>query len=250
MRFSLPSLAALFLAAFPIRSAYSTTIIALRTDEEAYVAADSKIAAVDGSQPTHGCKLKVIGDVVFASAGLLKETKGPYDIQETARQAIEAGGTLEEIVTRFKAEVFHVYPAVLQHLRQADIQAYSTLLWKRAIIQTVFVHAQSGVIHMASLSFQPSDASAAATIKTTSVECPGPTCPGALMVGVLGENSAVVQRLDREPTIWRDEQIVPALNHLIDLQALATPDFVSPPVAIISVAKGGQVSWIEPGLCH
>jgi hypothetical protein len=72
-----------------------TAIIVLRTDQAGFIAADSKIVAINGSQSGVWCKKKIADNFVFASSGLLKETKGPFDVENFIATSIKMGGSFE-----------------------------------------------------------------------------------------------------------------------------------------------------------
>jgi hypothetical protein len=61
--------------------ALATTVFALYTPEAIVIGSDSKIVALNRSDTSYGCKIHVAGRFAWASAGLLAETRGPFDLR-------------------------------------------------------------------------------------------------------------------------------------------------------------------------
>ncbi len=88
-------------------------------------------------------------------------------------------------------------------------------------------------------------------IEVVDQSCPGNLCVARNdIISMMGFHEAAQAELGRNPQIWNEMGIVPALNHLMDIQHNATPTMVAAPVSILKIDKSGALSWLQKGMCN
>jgi hypothetical protein len=100
---------------------WGTVILAIWTSDAIHIGVDSKVVTV-GPSVTPAPTLRKIHqncDIVFAHAGLFKDTLGKLDVVATADAAIAAGGMLKTVVERFATDI---QPQLLAAV--SDIQGF------------------------------------------------------------------------------------------------------------------------------
>ena len=73
---------------------WGTIIVAIRAHDTVYVGVDSKVISVSAEIGSAASRRTIhqAGDVVFAHAGVFKDSRGKLDVFAAAIRAIEAGG--------------------------------------------------------------------------------------------------------------------------------------------------------------
>lgn len=95
-----------------------TIILAIQMSNAVYVGVDSKVISV-GSEIANIApqqKIHQAGDLIFAYAGIFKDTQGTIDVDAAADAAIAAGGDLEMVVDRFATAIEPQLSASLQDI--------------------------------------------------------------------------------------------------------------------------------------
>jgi len=216
-------------AGLPLRA---TTIIMLYLPGRVYIATDSKIASLDGKISGTGCKLHVAENYVWASAGLLLETNGTFNIEQFVPNAMGDGIDFDKSVGTLEIQLRFVFPQLIEDVR--------------AIGANVDV-AQIGIV-LASKNEPGHVSGIFVTGKDLKRwDCPSQSC-GQLGVASFGEHRAVDDALNANSKIWKDIGIIPALNYLIEQQEKLTPQYVEGPVAIAEITSKG-VQWDQKGKC-
>jgi hypothetical protein len=226
-----------------------TSIIVYRTDQEGFIAADSKMVAMnDPKQEIAACKIRVVKGYVFADSGILKETNGPFDVNKIMNDAIEMGGSFKTIVTNLEIRIYQSLPAVANQLIPHTNPIYGKWTVGNHFVEIVLAHASDGIIYIAYCAYDLSSSAAPYTFDIERMDCPGPSCPGSFLRR-LGEYAAINRELDRRPAVWKELGVKDALNHLIELQAIETPEKVALPVSIIELLQNGSIQWAQKGAC-
>lgn len=224
---------------------HATSVLALRTDEALFVGADSKVVAINGSETGFGCKVSVSQNYVFSSAGLLKDTRGPFDLHKIVEDSIAANSNFNNVLTTYQNKMLEMLPPALKFL-MADVPAYyEKFLRRKHVVESIFGAVEDNVVHLAYRGFVPDDPERVDIVKN---DCPG-TCSSPLMLLELGEKGAIDRELDANPQIWKQIGIPNALERLIRLQAVASPEYVSLPAAIVMLPRNGTVQWLSTGMC-
>jgi len=83
-----------------------TTIVPVRTRSDIMVGIDSKVVFANKAikaEPV--CKITQVGRVFFASAKFAGNQAAGLVVSEFARQAVEGGGTIADIIDRFEQTI-------------------------------------------------------------------------------------------------------------------------------------------------
>jgi hypothetical protein len=198
---------------------------------------DSKIIAVGPTvlnverQP----KIHQSGQVVFAHAGLFKDTNGKLDVIATAQGAILEGGSLDQIMDRF---VNRIRPQLLASLN--DIRSENPSYFKETMkrpLDVIFASARSGAPKIIVVEFTVTDTfSTVVDLRTAFVHCPG-DCKNLPSVIAFGEHGAADRYLDGR--VLQRLGPIAAIRETIKIQADATPDSVSLPATVWSIDRSG-----------
>ena len=211
-----------------------TVIIAMRFDEMIYIGVDSKIIVVGNgnvSAPPEN-KIHVENNVVFAHAGIFRDTSGQFNIREAAVKAIEKGGMLNEIVDRFVADVKPKICAAFKEIREFDVAAFA----KHNRADIIFASNIGGVAAMDIVTFNadvlyPTEV----TVIDTRTRCPGSCDPNNALVtlGVCSESDKFMK--NNQGTAKSDP--IKIIEEAIGKQGECTPDSVALPATIISISR-------------
>lgn len=123
---------------------FGTIILLIEVPGIVYIGVDSKVISI-ASGPTNVLpmpKIHQTGDVVFAHAGIFKDTQAKLDVVATANSSIEAGGDLKQTVDRFTIAIETQLSAALP-----DIRAENSLYFKEKLkrpLEMLFASARSG----------------------------------------------------------------------------------------------------------
>jgi len=183
-------------------------------------------------------KIHQVGDVVFAHAGIFRDTQGKLDVVAAATSSIRAGGNLVQIVERFTTAIEPQLSASLPDIRTENPLYFNEKL-KRPL-EMLFASARSGEPQTIIVFFEVIDPSAnKLAFRHTLLRCPG-DCPqqSATTIG-LGEHDAADQFLDSHPDILGKQGAIAAIQGAIAYQASATPNYVSLPTTIVMVDSHG-----------
>src|ERR1700694_3067299 len=221
----------LFLTSAP--GVRATTILALYTPTATYIGSDSQVSLANGSEARNVCKIHVTKDFVWASAGLLMETQGPFDLRDIARRALSSSNSFGQAVDELESQIRREYPNFQRRALQSGVDLLNARI--EIIIGGIREPDRLSVITFSG-EFP------------NRINCPSKSCE-TLGLFELGKHEAVDRVLDRRPVIWKEMGIPEAMKYLIVAQENATPRFVSGPVAIVRIDRNGT-SWISRGTCR
>lgn len=211
--------------------------MAIQTSTAIYMGVDSKIIAVGPTvmnverQP----KIHRSGQVVFAHAGLFKDTNGKLDLVTTANRAILEGGSLDQMMDRFVSLIRPQLFASLNDIRSEN-PGYFKERMKRPL-DVIFASARDGVLRTIVVEFTVTDTSAAVVdLRTAFVHCPG-DCQSLPSVIAFGEHDAADRYLDGR--LLQRLGPIAAIQETIKIQADATPDYVGLPASVWSIDQRG-----------
>lgn len=210
---------------------------ALYTPEAIVIGSDSKILALNGSDTSYGCKIHVAGRFAWASAGLLAETRGPFDLRGIVKAALDSMVSFRGAAQRLKRFIDARY----QHFRERSIQGGVSAEMAYTDVLLAGVGADQ-ILHVLVMRF----GRAAPT-----TDCPSAKCPEFGFLE-LGEHARIDDILygphGQMHTIWRSKGVPEAIAYLIAAQERATPKLVGGPISILGIDKSGP-HWIVPGTC-
>jgi hypothetical protein len=216
-----------------------TIILAIQMFNTVYVGVDSKVISI-GPEITNAAperKIHQVGDVIFAHAGIFRDTQGKIDVAAAAAASIAAGGDLEAVVNRFTDAI---EPQLLTAL--PDVRAENPSYFKDSLkrpVEMLFVSSRGETPQLIVVSFEVIDPSASnLTFRVARLRCPG-DCPKSGSTIALGEHEAADRFLDTHPEILRIRGPVAAIKEAVANQATVTPDLVSLPVIMVSINSLG-----------
>lgn len=216
-----------------------TIILVIQMSNAVYVGVDSKVISI-GSEIANAAserKIHQVGDVIFAHAGIFRDTKGKIDVPAAAAASIAAGGDLEAVVNRFTNAIEPQLSTALDDLR-AENPSYFKNTLKRPL-EMLFVSAHGETPQLIVVFFEVIDPSASnLTFRVTRLRCPG-DCPKSGATIALGEHEAADRFLDAHPEILRIRGPVAAIHDAVANQATVTPGLVSLPVVMVSIDSLG-----------
>lgn len=219
---------------------FGTIVLLIQVPGAVYVGVDSKVISIGPgvtdvlSMP----KIHQVGDVVFAHAGIFRDTQGKLDVVAAANAAIAAGGDLAHIVNRFTTAIEPQLSASLPDIRRENPLYFKDKL-KRPL-EMLFASARGGTPQTIVVFFEVIDPSAdKLRFSHTVLRCPG-DCPqkGATTIG-LGEHDAADQFLDSHPEVLGTQGPIAAIQNAIAYQASVTPNYVSLPTTMVSIDSRG-----------
>ena len=238
----------LFFLSFCSAGAHAnTTVLVLWNNKTAIIAADFKVFTFEKKDAWYTCKLHITNDIVWATTGIWRDLRGPFDLWSIATSAIESGGTFEEIVDRFNAAAVSGIKEYLTRFKASNPQAYETLVSFRAVVTIVFLQQTT----MRTTYFMIIDPNDPNSVEVVSAECPGSTCAvGNAGILAMGQHEAINAELNQNTRIvFRERGVVGAINYLIGIQSAATPEYVAPPVDILEIDQTGGPKWLQKGSC-
>jgi hypothetical protein len=224
----------------------NTLVIVLRTEQAIFVAADSKLADTDGGDRLPVCKIHIADQFVWATSGILNDKKRTFDTWATVEAAIKAGGSLSEVIERIDEILTSQLKQLLPGERLTDPRSYDIAVSAGHPITIYFI--QNTDFRMSDFTLPNKEAPA--RIEVVNQSCPGDLCAARSdTISMMGFHEAAQAELARNPQIWDQMGIIPALSRLMDIQHNATPTMVAGPVSILRIDKSGALSWLQKGIC-
>ena len=217
--------------------ALATTVFALYTPQGIVIGSDSKIVALNGPDASYGCKIHVAGRFAWASAGLLAETRGPFDLRGIVKASLDGTVSFREAAGRLK----RFTDAKYHDFRERSIQGGVSAEMAYTDVLLAGVGADQ-IPHVSVMRF--------GRIAPTT-ECPSAKCPkfGLLELGVYARiDDILFGPHGQVHTIWKSKGVPDAIAYLIAAQERATPELVGGPISILEINKSGP-HWIVPGVC-
>lgn len=235
----------LILAMGPGLAYAQTTLVAIRTPEEIWIGADSKVNLLFRKEVSRSaCKIRQVGNLFIGYAGLAEYTKTNYDLVTVVNEACLKGGTLEGKVRAFEELIVNPLSHALKYMRRNHSKYYRQKIHGKTAVQIVFAAVEKGVpilhVRYLNVSDREGDSPAVALHK---LGCPGRDCPRGEFASYLGHNAAIVQLMEKEKNFWT-RGYAEGIRELIDLEIQAEPEYVGGPVDILRLDRNGH-RWIQ-----
>jgi hypothetical protein len=248
MRSIMHSVIVLFLGAISFSDAHANTlVIMLRIDDVIFIAADSKLSKANGRDIGSACKIHVTDQFVWATSGILNDPRSTFDTWATTEAAIKAGGSFDEIVSRFDRELASQLKELLPRIKRDDPLSYDETVKSGHAVTVFFI--KNFEVRISDFTLPNKETPNG--IEVIDQSCPGNLCiSNPKMIAMMGYFDAAKIEVERRPQILDQMGIMPALNYLMDIQHNATPTRVAPPVSILQVDKSGALSWLQNGVCN
>lgn len=220
-----------------------TIVLAIQTHDAVYIGVDSKVISIGAeiSDALPAPKIHQLGNVVFAHAGIFRDTAGKIDVKATADASIAAGGSLMQISDRFASSIEPQLSASLPDVRTGNPTRYKEMQGRP--LQMLFASARGGSPQTVVVYFEVIDPCAEKlTVRVTRKQCPGDCPKNAVTTIALGKYHAADRFLDAHPEILGSRGAVAAIKEAIASQASDTPDFVSLPAVVVWTDRLGIYS--------
>src|SRR5262249_28091750 len=216
-----------------MKELFGSTVVAVRTDNELVIGADSRIVDAARTKVDDACKIIQVGNVFFAHTGLAGNRSIGFDVQETAAEAIANGNSHEERIQIFAQLVGNPLHRILVATKQQAPEFYAQVVQGQSAMSVVLCSVENRTPILSYVEFKPVDHpqsdNGLAVMIEHEVDVRSQTEDPAFVV--IGHKDAIVRTLQAEPHIWR-RGIVSVVRSLIDAEIENTPDFVGPPVAL------------------
>ena len=225
------------------QSLYSgTTVVAFRTPDNIYVAADSRITSTSNPREFRSyCKIRQVGSTFFAFAGIAEFYPTGFNLADLTATACKSQGTVFEKASELERLVKPPLEKIMRFLhagnqgKQAIPTSYD--------IGVVLCAVENGVPVMAVRKFIPTFSRPRFdSIYVDRVDCPGPTVAvNGTFLAMLGHREVVRLHLRDKSLFARG--IVPGIRRLVQYEIDANPLAVGPPIDILSIGKT-SFQWI------
>ena len=233
----------LLLSAVP---AVATTVVALidRRHHRAVVAADSLLQYKVAGSRTQTCKIITKPGCTFGMAGLFYKEYPVFHLQELAEQACAVPGDLRHKADAFLDIAKDPSADVALYLRQREPDFYRELTNSNGgeLIMVVFAGPLAGDPSIFARGYK---LDADGNLASVSLDVSEST-NGAGFFG--GANGQIAAYLKAHPN-WQDMDTVKAARQFVQMEIKAHPEWVGPPVSVVSINRLDQAKWSNPGVC-
>ena len=227
---------------------HATTIVAVRTSNTIFIGSDSKIIDGEGGEAGKACKIVTFNGISIAIARLWGSPAQGFSVAAVAAEALNSNSDLASRINHFERLLTRPLEQLLTSLKTADSVRFKRELEGQSAVDVLFVGFDSNYPVLLMRSFMVrSGASQSITVRIKREEC-SRDCSDGLAYVVLGQHSSIDKTLADNPTFWKIGA-VEAIRKLINLEILAAPSFVGPPLSILAIDKSGP-RWIEQGVCQ
>jgi hypothetical protein len=222
--------------------AQATTIAAIRTPEQAAVAADSlgteRGGRIETGRPV--CKIFTVNEKAFAVSGLTKAQPGDFDAVKTVAGILGRGDALAEAADEIGSRIRRMLASYLEELKRTNPPLYRrSLEGEGGDVTSILLAANEGgrpvVIGMA---FRGSEyAGGKVGIVVNRIACPG-DCPDGVMFFLLGERGPIERYLAESGK----DRLLPAETlapFLVQLVIDSGSKRVAPPVDVLVLDRSG-----------
>jgi hypothetical protein len=229
--------------AVPVRA---TTLVALIDPwhHRVVVAADSLLLFKVAGTRTQTCKIILKPGCTFGMAGLFYKEYPVFHLQEMAEQACAAPGDLRDKADAFLDLSKDPVTDVAQYLRQNEPDFYGELTNSNGgeLIMVVFAGPQAG--------------SASIFARGYKLDTNGGLVPVSLDVSENnngggffgGANGQIAAYLKTHPN-WQQMDTVKAARKFVQMEIKAHPEWVGPPVSVMTINRLDEQKWTNPGVC-
>jgi hypothetical protein len=224
----------------------ATTVVALidQRHHRVVVAADSLLLYKVAGTSTQTCKIIAKPGCTFGMAGLFYKEYPVFHLQELAEQACEVPGGLRQKADAFLDVAKNPVMDVAQYLRQNEPDFYGELTNSNGgeLIMVVFAGPEAGSPTVFARGYKL-DANGGLVPVSLDVSEDN---NGAGFFG--GANQQIAAYLKSHPN-WQQMDTVKAARQFVQMEIKARPDWVGPPVSVVSINRLDQQKWTNPGVC-
>jgi hypothetical protein len=242
---AIQALCALLVLPFPL-PVLATTVVALidRHHHRAVIAADSLLIYKVAATTTQTCKIIAKPGCTFGMAGLFYKEYPVFHLQELAEQACGLPGDLRHKADGFLDIAKDPVMTVNQYLQQNEPQFYRELINSNGgeLVIVVFAGTQAGNSAIFARGYKLNSNGG---IDPVSLDVTEDNNGAGFFGGANGQIAAYVKKHSN----WQDGDKVKAARHFVQLEIAAHPEWVGPPVSVMTVNRLDQQKWVDPGVC-
>jgi hypothetical protein len=224
----------------------ATTVVALldRQHHRAVVAADSLLIYKLAQTSTQTCKIIAKPECTFAMAGLFHKEYPVFHLQELAEEACALPGDLQHKADGFLDIAKDPVMSVAQYLQQNEPQFYRELTASNGgeLVVVVFAGPQAGSPSIFARGYRLDPGGGITPVSLDVTEGNN----GAGFFG--GANQQIAAYIKAHPN-WQNMDKVAAARKFVQLEMAAHPEWVGPPVSIVTINQLDQQKWVNPGVC-
>lgn len=224
----------------------ATTVVALidQHHHRVIVAADSLLVYKVAGTSTQTCKIIAKQGCTFGMAGLFYKEYPVFHLQELAEQACGLPGDLRHKADGFLDIAKDPVMTVAQYLQQNEPQFYGELTSSNGgeLIIVVFAGTEAG--------------SASIFARGYKLDSNGGITPVSLDVsegnglGFFGGANGQIASYLKTHSNWQQGDKVGAARKFVQMEIAAHPEWVGPPVSVVTINRLDQLKWINPGVCE
>jgi hypothetical protein len=223
----------------------ATTVVALldRRHHRAVLAADSLLIHRSPDSSTQACKIVAESGCTFAMAGLFDKEYPVFHLRELAEQACGLPGDLRHRADGFLDIAKDPLMTVAQYLQQNEPQFYGELTVSNGgeLIMVVFAGQEAGNAAVFARGYKL-DVNGITPVSLDVTEDNN----GAGFFG--GANEQIATYIKAHPN-WQHMDPVKAAHNFVQMQIKARPEWVGPPVSVLTINHLDQQKWVDPGVC-
>lgn len=231
------------LLSLPVRA---TTVVALldRHHHRVVVAADSLLVYKVAETSTQTCKIIAKPGCTFAMAGLFYKEYPVFHLQELAEQACALPGDLQHKADAFLDIAKDPLMSVAQYLQQNEPQFYRALTTSNGgeLVVVVFAGPQAGSPSIFARGYRLDAGGGITPVSMDVTESNN----GVGFFG--GANGQIAEYVKAHPD-WQKMDKVAAARKFVEVEIAAHPEWVGPPVSVMTINRLDQQKWVNPGVC-
>ena len=240
---SLRCLVTVLLFSLPVPA---TTVVALldRRHHRAVIAADSLLVHTLAQTSTQSCKIVAKPGCTFAMAGLFDKEYPVFHLQELAEQACDLPGDLQHKADGFLEIAKDPVMSVSKYLQQNEPHFYRELTTSNGGELVVVVFAGS------------EGSSSSIFARGYRLDAGGGITPVSLDVtennngeGFFGGANQQIAAYVKAHPKWQSMDKVAAARKFVEMEIAAHPEWVGPPVSVMTINRLDQQKWVNPGVC-
>jgi hypothetical protein len=239
-------------------SAFATSIVAVKNNDEIVIGADSKttLTSVEtgaaGPEEITKCKIVQEGDLFFASAGsagigpagLPGDVDREFDLKEIIAEGLRGNGSIADKVGNLERLLVANLTRMAEEVRQ-DNPAFFLGKFVKSPVHTVIVGGRDNgelvlMVRTFRLIISPSGS---LSFSVGRFACPG-DCRVPFITIFEGRTMAIRKYLQQHELFLYYADPVTAVRHLVGLEISKEPSSVGPPVDILRLTRKGA-EWIQ-----
>jgi hypothetical protein len=242
---AITALCAIFilLCAVPV---LATTVVALidRHHHRAVIAADSLLVYKVAGTSTQTCKIIAKPGCTFGMAGLFYKEYPVFHLQELAEEACGLPGDLRHRADGFLDIAKDPLLTVNRYLQQREPQFYRELINSNGgeLVIVVFAGTEAGNPSIFARGYKLNSNGG---IDPVSLDVTEGNNGAGFFGGATGEIAAYIKK---HPN-WSHGNIVKDARKFVQMEIAARPQWVGPPVSVLTINPLDQQKWVDPGVC-